>query len=79
MAWQNSKDEILSSAAICRVLTSHLTGPGLVKHHEDEALVLWAFHPGRERDGTERTLPPLAHDQFVAATRAWADAGTPCP
>lgn len=79
MAWQDSKDQILSSAAICKVVTSHLTGQGLVKHHEDEPLVLWAFHPGRERDGTERTLPPLTHEQFVAATRTWADAGAPCP
>ena len=79
MAWQDSKDQILSSAAICRVVTSHLTGQGLVKHHEDEPLVLWAFHPGRMNDGTERTLPPLTHEQFVAATRTWVDAGAPCP
>jgi len=42
-------------------------------------LVLWAFQPGRSRDGTERSLPPLTHDQFVSATRTWVDAGMPCP
>src|SRR2546422_632246 len=56
-----------------------LDGPGLLKHHEEEALVRWAWQPGRRTDGTMRTLPPLTHEEFVAATRRWVDAGTPCP
>ncbi len=43
------------------------------------ALVLWAWNPGRRPDGTARSLPPLTHAQFVAATRTWVDAGAPCP
>jgi hypothetical protein len=42
-------------------------------------LVRWAWNPGRRPDGTMRTLPPLTHDEFVAATRRWVDAGMPCP
>jgi hypothetical protein len=84
MKWQDTKDHILSSAEVCRSLTDRskngsLDGPAIVRHHEQEPLVLWAFQPGRQRDGTERSLPPLTHEQFVAATRAWAEAGMPCP
>jgi hypothetical protein len=84
MKWQDLNDQILSSAEICRSLTDrskndNLNGPGLLKHHQTEPLVHWAFEPGRRRDGTARSLPPLTHDEFVAATRTWVEAGTPCP
>ena len=84
MRWQDLNDKPLSSAAVCRTVTArsknhNLDGPGLLKHHEEEALVRWAWQPGRRTDGTMRTLPPLTHEEFVAATRRWVEAGTPCP
>lgn len=84
MRWQDVNDNILSSAEVCRSLTDpskndNMKGAAILRHHEQEPLVLWAFQPGRHRDGTERTPPPLTHEQFVAATRTWVDAGTPCP
>jgi len=84
MQWQDRNDRKLSSSAVCRALTdpvkNHgLDGPGLLKHHEEELLVLWAWNPGRRPDGTARSLPPLTHEQFVDATRRWVAAGTPCP
>jgi mono/diheme cytochrome c family protein len=75
MRWQDLNDRALSSAEVCRVLDRR----GLLKHHREEPLVLWAWNPGRRPDGTLRTLPPLTHDEFVAATRQWVEAGTPCP
>ena len=61
MAWQDRNDHVLSSAGICAVITDrsknhNLDGPGLLKHHEDEALVLWAWQPGDRLDGSH---PPL--------------------
>ena len=84
MRWQDLNDQILSSAAVCRAVTDRtknngLDGLGLLKHHEEEPLVLWAWNPGRRPDGTMRTLPPISHSEFVAATRTWVEAGTPCP
>ncbi|HSE24002.1 MAG TPA: hypothetical protein VLB68_20190 [Pyrinomonadaceae bacterium] len=84
MRWQDTNDQPLSSSAVCQAITNrslnhNLDGPGLLKHHEEEPLVKWAWNPGRRPDGTMRTLPPLTHEQFVAATRRWVEAGTPCP
>jgi hypothetical protein len=84
MAWQDRNDKALSSAAICAAITDRsrnhsLDGPGLLKHHEDEPLVLWAWQPGNRLDGSARAVPPLSHAEFVAATRRWVEAGTPCP
>ena len=84
MQWQDTNDRPLSSAAVCRAVTdrsknNNLDGPALLKHHEEEALVIWAWNPGRKPDGSLRALPPLTHEQFIAATRRWVQAGTPCP
>ena len=84
MAWQDRNDHALSSAAICAAITDrsknhNLDGPGLLKHHEEEPLVLWAWQPGDRLDGSHRAVPPLSHAAFVAATKRWVDAGTPCP
>jgi mono/diheme cytochrome c family protein len=84
MRWQDINDRPLSSAAVCRQVTDrsrnhNLDGPGLLKHHEEEPLVKWAWDPGLRPDGTKRTLPPMSHEAFVAATRRWVEAGTPCP
>jgi hypothetical protein len=84
MAWQDNNDQALSSAAICAAITDrsknhNLDGRGLLKHHEEEPLVLWAWQPGDRLDGSRRAVPPLSHEEFVAATRRWVEAGTPCP
>lgn len=84
MKWQDLNDKPLPSAAVCRAVTDRsknhgLDGPGLLKHHEEEPLVLWAWEPGRRTDGDVRTVPPLTHAQFVDATRRWVESGTPCP
>lgn len=84
MRWQDENDHPLSSAVVCGSLTDRtknggLSGEGLLKHNEKEPLVLWAWNPGRKQDGTMRTLPPLTHAEFVAATRQWIGAGMPCP
>ena len=84
MHWQDENDRPLSSAAVCRSVkdpskNEHMDGRALLKHHEEAELVLWAWSPGRRPDGTERTTPPLSHQQFVAATRRWVEAGMPCP
>jgi len=84
MRWQDMNDKILSSAEICKSLTDrsnndNMDGTALLKHHQTEPLVHWAFQPGRNRDGTARSLPPLSHDQLVAAIRTWVEAGMPCP
>ena len=84
MQWQDLNDRPLSSAAVCRSVTDrskneNMDGADLLKHHEKAELVLWAWNPGRRPDGSLRTTPPLSHQEFVAATRTWVEAGTPCP
>jgi hypothetical protein len=46
----------------------------LLEHVSADPLVLWGWAPG----GT-RTLPPLAHDDFVAAFTTWVASAGACP
>ncbi len=59
---------------------------GLLKHHEEEALVLWAWQPGQRLDGSERPVaaavargvrrrPPVAGltpERLAPELRSWA-------
>ena len=82
MRWQDANDNILPSSAVCKAITDRSRngdGAALLKHNDEEPLVLWAFNPGRRADGSLRPSPPITHDKFVAATRDWVEAGMPCP
>lgn len=46
----------------------------LIKHVDEDALVLWGWTPGGNRAPV-----PVPHAEFVAAFKTWADAGGPCP
>ena len=46
----------------------------LVKHVSTDPLVLWGWSPGFGRKPV-----PIPHATFVAAFKAWADQGGPCP
>ena len=44
----------------------------LLEHATHDPIVLWGWAPGKGR-----TLPPLTHDAFVAAFKAWVDSDGP--
>lgn len=46
----------------------------LLEHATSDPIVLWGWSPGGKR-----TVPPLSHDNFVAAFAAWVAADGACP
>jgi hypothetical protein len=46
----------------------------LLEHATSDPIVLWGWSPGKGR-----TLPPMTHDAFVAAFKAWVDSDAACP
>lgn len=84
MSWERAPGVPMTSRELCAVLTDlsrngHRDGGKLLEHITSEPLVLWAFSPGKRANGTWRKTPPVSHDELVAATRAWVQAGSPCP
>lgn len=46
----------------------------LLEHVRHDPLVLWGWEPGGDR-----SLPPLSHEDFVAAFATWVDSRGACP
>ena len=73
-AWQG-----LSTAQLCLAIKSPKTNggrdlPELIKHLDEDALVLWGWQPG-----AQRTPPPISHKEFVELARYWVGTGAACP
>jgi len=74
MGWQG-----LADAELCTTLKDESKNGGkdvaaLVKHMEDDKLVLWGWAPGAKRQPVS-----TPHAQFVSQLKAWESAGAPCP
>ena len=48
-------------------------GGGLTEHE----LVLWAWEPGVDANGTPREKPPVPKEEYIQAVKEWAAAGAP--
>jgi hypothetical protein len=73
-AWQG-----LSTAQLCQAIKSPKTNggrdlPELIKHLDEDALVLWGWQPGGQR-----SPPPISHKEFVDLARYWVSTGAACP
>lgn len=53
---------------------SHMTSEELVAHVRDDSLVGWGWTPG-----PGRAAVPVSREDFVAAFKAWTEAGAPLP
>lgn len=73
MGWEG-----MNPVELCTVLKDQSKNGGkdlqaLLKHMEEDALVLWGFDPGEGR-----TTPPVDHPRFVELLESWVSAGGPC-
>ncbi|MFK8165508.1 MAG: hypothetical protein AB8H12_23880 [Lewinella sp.] len=76
--------EGLSRTEIARSMTDPTKNGGrsieeLVKHLTEHELVLWAWEPGVDDEGTPREKPPVPVEEYIAAVKAWAAAGAIIP
>jgi hypothetical protein len=76
--------EGLSRTEIARSMTDPAKNGGrsieeLVKHLTEHELVLWAWEPGVDDEGTPREKPPVPVEEYIAAVKAWAEAGAVIP
>ncbi len=73
MGWEG-----LDGAALCQAVKDPKRNGGrsvdaLVQHMTGDALVQWAWNPGR------RTPPPVSQFDFHEAVKRWAATGAACP
>jgi hypothetical protein len=79
MGWEG-----LSPAQLChRLLDPAANGhrsPEQIAEHiaQDRQFVAWAWAPGRNVAGIERSVPPIPHDAFARLVEQWVAAGASC-
>ncbi len=74
MLWQG-----LSSGDLCRAVkdpkhNGNRDGAALIKHMEDEPLVLYGWNPGKGREPV-----PIPHEKVVEDMKTWVAGGMACP
>jgi len=79
MAWEG-----LTRVEIARSMMNPKNNGGknlaaIVKHLTEDDLVLWAWEPGVDDEGVPREKPPVSKEDFIAAVKAWAEAGAVIP
>jgi hypothetical protein len=79
MAWQG-----LSRVEIARSMLNPENNGGrslaeIVKHLTEHELVLWAWEPGVDAEGTPREKPPISKEAYIKAVKAWAESGALIP
>jgi len=80
MGWEG-----LSPSQLChRLLNKRDNGnrsPEQVLDHivNDQQFVAWAWSPGRNLAGVERSVPPMPRNEFDHLVEVWVHAGAVCP
>jgi len=74
MLWQG-----LSSGDLCRAVkdpkhNGNRDGSALIRHMEDEPLVLYGWNPGKGREPV-----PIPHEKVVEYMKIWVAGGMACP
>ena len=76
--------ETLDAVALCHRLRDPATNGGrslqqLEAHLNADPLVQWAWSPGANAQGHQRSQPPLDQQTFHALVAHWIDRGARCP
>ena len=51
----------------------------ILEHLTEDPLVLWAWNPGIDTEGTPRETPPIPVDEYITAVKEWFEAGAIIP
>lgn len=74
MGWVGLDDHDLALALKDRQKNGNRSLDDVLQHVSTDPLVLWAWKPG-----PGRSAPPISHERFIAAFRAWIEADAPLP
>lgn len=79
MAWEGLSRTEIARSMLDPARNGGRTPAEVEQHLTQDPLVLWAFEPGVDHEGTPREAPPVPVDTYIAAVKAWFAAGSPIP
>ncbi len=74
MGWTGLTGSLLCKALLDPAKNGGRAGEKVIEHMRADPLVLWAWSPG-----PKRSVPPVSHNQFLAAAQTWIRKGAECP
>lgn len=79
MAWQGLTKYQIAEAMLNKSKNGNRSHEELIHHLTEDKLVLWAFNPGINQDGVERTKPIISEEEYKAAVKEWFENGAIIP
>jgi len=74
MGWIGLSHAEIAETLLDPAKNGNRTAEDLMEHMRKDALVLWGWEPGGDREPV-----PVPHDEFLEALEIWLDAGAPIP
>ncbi|MFT7120468.1 MAG: hypothetical protein ACJAZ9_000641 [Neolewinella sp.] len=79
MQWEGLNRVEIARSMMDPVINGGRSLEETVTHLTQHELVLWAWEPGVDNEGTPREKPPVPLDEYIAAVKAWAASGAIIP
>ncbi|WP_020537773.1 hypothetical protein [Lewinella cohaerens] len=79
MAWEGLNRIEIAKSIMNPAINGGRSLEETVKHLTEHELVLWAWEPGVDADGTPREKPPVPKEKYIAAVKKWAETGAHIP
>jgi cytochrome c553 len=79
MGWQGLTKYQIAAAMLDRARNGGRSLKDIEEHLTEDELVLWAFEPGVDQHGNERTKPPLSKEEWIASVKTWIASGAKIP
>lgn len=79
MKWEGLSRVEIAQSMLDKARNGGRTHDEVVKHLTEHELVLWAWTPGIDAAGNPREKPPVPKEEYIAAVKAWFEAGAVIP
>jgi len=79
MGWEGLTRTEIAVRLLDKNINGNRSHEELVKHMTEDDLVLWAWDPGVDANGVQRTLPPISKLEFKEAVKNWFANGAIIP
>ncbi len=79
MAWEGKSRVEIAKQMMDPKRNGGRTHHEIMEHLTEHELVLWAWEPGMDAEGTPRELPPVPKDEYIEAVKEWIENGAVIP
>ena len=79
MGWEGLSRAQIAERLLDKSANGNRSHKELIKHMTEDDLVLWAWQPGVDADGVQRTIPLVSKEDFKEAVKNWFANGAVIP